>query len=41
LAWEALFRNEIEKGYDADLKQFARATLAKIEDHLRALKLAR
>jgi putative membrane protein len=38
----ALFRNEIENGYDADLKQFARATLPKIEDHLeRALKLAK
>ena len=36
----ALFRNEIENGYDAGLKQFARATLPKIEDHLeRALKL--
>jgi putative membrane protein len=36
----ALFRNEIENGYDAELKQFARATLPKIEDHLqRALKL--
>jgi putative membrane protein len=36
----ALFRNEIENGYDADLKQFARATLPKIEDHLqRVLKL--
>jgi putative membrane protein len=36
----ALFRGEIENGYDADLKQFARATLPKIEDHLqRALKL--
>jgi putative membrane protein len=36
----ALFRNEIADGYDADLKQFARATLPKIEDHLeRALKL--
>jgi putative membrane protein len=36
----ALFQNEIENGYDADLKQFARATLPKIEDHLRrALKL--
>jgi putative membrane protein len=35
-----LFRNEIENGYDSDLKQFARATLPKIEDHLqRALKL--
>jgi putative membrane protein len=36
----ALFRNEIENGYDPELKQFARATLPKIEDHLeRALKL--
>jgi putative membrane protein len=36
----ALFRNEIENGYDSDLKQFARATPPKIEDHLqRALKL--
>jgi putative membrane protein len=36
----ALFRNEIENGYDSDLRQFARATLPKIEDHLeRALKL--
>ena len=36
----ALFRNEIENGYDVDLKQFARVTLPKIEDHLaRALKL--
>jgi putative membrane protein len=36
----ALFRNEIKNGYDAGLKQFARATLPKIEDHLaRALKL--
>jgi putative membrane protein len=38
---EALFRNEIENGSDPDLKQFARATLPKIVDHLdRALKLA-
>jgi putative membrane protein len=38
----ALFRNEIENGYDPDLKQFARTTLPKIEDHLqRALKLER
>jgi putative membrane protein len=36
----ALFKNEIENGYDPELKQFARATLPKIEDHLqRALKL--
>ena len=31
---EALFRNEIENGSDPDLKQFARATLPKIVDHL-------
>jgi putative membrane protein len=38
---EALFRNEILNGSDPDLKQFARATLPKIVDHLdRALKLA-
>jgi putative membrane protein len=38
---EALFRNEIENGSDPDLKNFARATLPKIVDHLdRALKLA-
>ena len=38
----ALFQNEIQNGSDPDLKQFARATLPKIEDHLdRALKLAR
>jgi putative membrane protein len=38
----ALFRNEIENGNDPQLKQFARATLPKIEDHLnRALKLAK
>jgi putative membrane protein len=30
----ALFRNEIENGYDSELKQFARARLPKIEDHL-------
>jgi putative membrane protein len=37
----ALFRNEIENGTDPELKEFARATLPKIEDHLnRALKLA-
>jgi putative membrane protein len=38
----ALFQNEIKNGTDADLKEFARATLPKIEDHLaRALKLAK
>lgn len=38
----ALFRDEIQNGSDPDLKQFARATLPKIEDHLdRALKLAK
>jgi putative membrane protein len=38
----ALFRNEVQNGSDPDLKQFARATLPKIEDHLeRALKLAK
>jgi putative membrane protein len=38
----ALFRNEIENGTDPELKEFARATLPKIEDHLdRALKLAK
>jgi hypothetical protein len=38
---EALFRTEIENGTDPDLKDFARATLPKIVDHLdRALKLA-
>lgn len=38
---EALFRSEIEHGADPDLKQFARATLPKIVDHLdRALRLA-
>ena len=37
----ALFRNEIENGSDPALKDFARATLPKIVDHLdRALKLA-
>jgi putative membrane protein len=38
----ALFRQEIENGSDSELKQFARETLPKIEDHLqRALKLGR
>jgi putative membrane protein len=38
----ALFQNEIRDGTDPDLKEFARATLPKIEDHLqRALKLAK
>jgi putative membrane protein len=38
----ALFRQEIANGSDPDLKQFARNTLPKIEDHLqRALVLAR
>ena len=38
----ALFRQEIANGSDPDLKQFARDTLPKIEDHLqRALVLAR
>lgn len=38
---EALFRSEIENGSDPALKDFARATLPKIVDHLdRALKLA-
>lgn len=37
----ALFRYEIQSGTDPDLKEFARQTLPKIEDHLhRALKLA-
>jgi putative membrane protein len=37
----ALFRQEIENGSDPELKEFARQTLPKIEDHLqRALKLA-
>jgi putative membrane protein len=37
----ALFQQEIQNGSDPDLKQFARETLPKIEDHLqRALKLA-
>src|SRR6195256_955195 len=37
----ALFQQEIQNGSDPDLKQFARQTLPKIEDHLqRALKLA-
>jgi putative membrane protein len=39
---EALFQYEIQYGSDADLKEFARATLPKIQDHLqRALKLAK
>jgi len=38
----ALFRYEITNGTDPDLKEFARATLPKIEDHLeRALRLAK
>jgi putative membrane protein len=38
---EALFRGEIKDGSDPALKDFARATLPKIVDHLdRALKLA-
>jgi putative membrane protein len=37
----ALFRDEIQNGNDPDLKEFARQTLPKIEDHLkRALQLA-
>jgi putative membrane protein len=37
----ALFQQEIQSGNDPDLRQFARETLPKIEDHLqRALKLA-
>jgi putative membrane protein len=37
----ALFQQEIQDGRDPDLRQFARQTLPKIEDHLqRALKLA-
>jgi putative membrane protein len=38
----ALFEYEIQYGTDADLKEFARATLPKIQDHLqRASKLAK
>jgi putative membrane protein len=38
----ALFRYEIQNGSDPDLKEFARHTLPKIEDHLqRALALAK
>ena len=38
----ALFRSEINNGHDPDLKEFARQTLPKIEDHLkRALALAK
>jgi putative membrane protein len=37
----ALFQQEIQNGSDPELKEFARQTLPKIEDHLqRALKLA-
>jgi putative membrane protein len=37
----ALFQQEIQNGADPDLKEFARQTLPKIEDHLqRVLKLA-
>jgi putative membrane protein len=37
----ALFQDEIQNGTDLDLKEFARQTLPKIQDHLqRALKLA-
>jgi putative membrane protein len=37
----ALFQQEIQNGSDPDLKEFARQTVPKIEDHLqRALKLA-
>src|ERR1700688_1980482 len=38
----ALFQQEIQNGSDPDLKEFARQTLPKIEDHLhRALALAK
>jgi putative membrane protein len=38
----ALFRSELANGDDPDLKEFARQTLPKIEDHLkRALALAK
>jgi putative membrane protein len=38
----ALFRYEIQNGADPDLKEFARQTLPKIEDHLRrAVALAK
>jgi putative membrane protein len=38
----ALFQYEIQNGADPDLKEFARQTLPKIEDHLhRALALAK
>jgi putative membrane protein len=38
----ALFQYEIQNGFDADLKKFARQTLPKIEDHLhRALALTK
>jgi putative membrane protein len=32
-----LFQNEIQNGTDADLKEFAQTTLAKIEDHLQRI----
>ena len=39
---EALFQYEIQYGSDADLKEFARATLPKIQDHLqRVTKLTK
>jgi putative membrane protein len=34
----ALFQQEIKYGTDADLKEFARATLPKIEDHLQRVQ---
>jgi putative membrane protein len=38
----ALFQYEIQNGADPDLKEFARQTLPKIEDHLhRVLALAK
>ena len=38
----ALFQDEIQNGNDPDLKEFARQTLPKIEDHLaRALRLTK
>ena len=41
LANAVLFQREIQHGDDPDLREFARQTLPKIEDHLqRALKLA-
>ena len=39
---DALFLYEIQYGTDPDLKDFARRTLPKVDDHLqRALKLAK